>query len=724
MPSKPPPKFPALRERAKEFLWLIPPFLLWMFLFRGFFAGQLALDGDGPSYFYRIQYHLDSMRQGVYPLWNPFYAWGSRDNFDMRFLGEFNPFLFLPILFHAAGLAIYPSYALYLALYYFVGCAGFYLLAKEILRERSWAFLAYLLVMFSSLAPALFTEHVIDLLFVPIVWFFYFLLRFGRDPGPQPLLGLTFALMVIATTYLPFYFLVIVTVFCVLFVVLYPLEGRSVLVRGWRSLRTHKKAAVLCLFSLAFSLVPGVVWYLEAKDSQYVIAFRNEGAPDPHKASMSIETINLSGISGPINLRDLVGDLDISGKDDIYFYVSIFVYLAIVLSVFNRGNRFLTLLFGLGLSIFMIIVTSAAPVHKFLYDHVYLFRLFRNLFFFLYLLIPVVVLFAVEQLRIFLAQQPSTRGGTWRAVIFVWMAHGALALGMSRVEDIIPSSYIALMLSLLFFTLDIPGFLQKYRRASLGLLCAAVLIQPIEVFSHFSRLSPAVETPYPGAVQTPRFSFTRPPRGEEHRIRGFRGYQGAKKLMTDDSGFIGEQYFGTGWSYFLHQNIDHASLENYVKHKFFLYDRTESLDQNNISLERIEQVLGRRENLAFVAEKSAVQEEIPAGNGNPFAEIIAGESPRFRIVKFGLNEIMFKTDFASRKFIVYNDSYHAGWRAFVNGQERPIVRANVAFKGLWLDPGENVVHLRYGNPRLYGAYLFLTAFMAVFLFYVVKKHLI
>ena len=71
MPSKPPPKFPALRERAKEFLWLIPPLLLWMFLFRGFFAGQLALDGDGPSYFYRIQYHLDSMRQGVYPLWNP-----------------------------------------------------------------------------------------------------------------------------------------------------------------------------------------------------------------------------------------------------------------------------------------------------------------------------------------------------------------------------------------------------------------------------------------------------------------------------------------------------------------------------------------------------------------------------------------------------------------------------------------------------------------------------
>ena len=161
-----------------------------------------------------------------------------------------------------------------------------------------------------------------------------------------------------------------------------------------------------------------------------------------------------------------------------------------------------------------------------------------------------------------------------------------------------------------------------------------------------------------------------------------------------------------------------------MKHKFLLYDRTEYLDDNNIALERIEQVLGRRENLAFVAGKPAGPEEIPAGSGNPFAEIIAGESPRFRIVKFGLNEITFKTDFPSRKFIVYNDSYHAGWRAFVNGQERPIVRANVAFKGLWLDAGKNVVHLRYGNPWLYGAYLFLTAFMAVFLFYVVKKHLI
>ena len=229
----------------------------------------------------------------------------------------------------------------------------------------------------------------------------------------KPLLGLTFALMVIATTYLPFYFLVIVTVFCVLFVVLYPREGRSVLVRGWRSLRTHKRAAVLCLFSLAFSLIPGVVWYLEAKDSQYVIAFRNEGAPDPHKASMSIETINLSGISGPINLRDLVGDLDISGKDDIYFYVSIFVYLAIVLSVLSRGNRFLTLLFGLGLSIFMIIVTSAAPVHQFCMT-MFISSGCSGICFSFYTSDPVIVLFAVEQLRIFLAQQPSTRGGTWK----------------------------------------------------------------------------------------------------------------------------------------------------------------------------------------------------------------------------------------------------------------------------------------------------------------------
>ena len=48
---------------------------------------------------------------------------------------------------------------------------------RENLPERSQP-LAYLLVMFSSLAPALFTEHVIDLLFVPVVWFLF--LRFGR----------------------------------------------------------------------------------------------------------------------------------------------------------------------------------------------------------------------------------------------------------------------------------------------------------------------------------------------------------------------------------------------------------------------------------------------------------------------------------------------------------------------------------------------------------------
>jgi hypothetical protein len=45
--------------------------------------------------------------------------------------------------------------------------------------------------------------------------------------------------------------------------------------------------------------------------------------------------------------------------------------------------------------------------------------------------------------------------------------------------------------------------------------------------------------------------------------------------------------------------------------------------------------------------------------------------------------------------LVLADSFHPGWRAFVDGVERPIQRANVAFRGVALVPGEHTVEFRY-----------------------------
>ena len=64
---------------------------------------------------------------------------------------------------------------------------------------------------------------------------------------------------------------------------------------------------------------------------------------------------------------------------------------------------------------------------------------------------------------------------------------------------------------------------------------------------------------------------------------------------------------------------------------------------------------------------------------------------------FSTNKVVFETNFDEPKFFVYNDNYHSDWRAFLNGEQVPLYRSNIAFKGVYLPPGKNMVVFRYGS---------------------------
>jgi uncharacterized membrane protein YfhO len=48
--------------------------------------------------------------------------------------------------------------------------------------------------------------------------------------------------------------------------------------------------------------------------------------------------------------------------------------------------------------------------------------------------------------------------------------------------------------------------------------------------------------------------------------------------------------------------------------------------------------------------------------------------------------------------MIYADGFASGWRAQVNGQETPVFRANVGYKGIVIPPGRQRVEFRYGSP--------------------------
>jgi uncharacterized membrane protein YfhO len=57
---------------------------------------------------------------------------------------------------------------------------------------------------------------------------------------------------------------------------------------------------------------------------------------------------------------------------------------------------------------------------------------------------------------------------------------------------------------------------------------------------------------------------------------------------------------------------------------------------------------------------------------------------------------------------VVTDTYYPGWRAFVDGVERPIYPADVAFRGVLLPPGRHTVEMRY-EPLSFRAGLAVSA---------------
>ena len=78
------------------------------------------------------------------------------------------------------------------------------------------------------------------------------------------------------------------------------------------------------------------------------------------------------------------------------------------------------------------------------------------------------------------------------------------------------------------------------------------------------------------------------------------------------------------------------------------------------------------------------------------------------------NTLKVKTHFVSPKFLVYNDGFHSGWNALMDGKRVELERANIAFKGIWVPLGDHRVDFQYGKWWQYALNYFL-----LFIFYFV-----
>ncbi|MBI4591412.1 MAG: YfhO family protein [Candidatus Rokubacteria bacterium] len=84
------------------------------------------------------------------------------------------------------------------------------------------------------------------------------------------------------------------------------------------------------------------------------------------------------------------------------------------------------------------------------------------------------------------------------------------------------------------------------------------------------------------------------------------------------------------------------------------------------------------------------------------------------IREYGRDRVVIQGTTDSPAYLVLTDSWFPGWRAWVNGTEHTVWRANHAFRAVWLGPGRHDVEFRYTPaPLRHGLALSLLATLAV-----------
>jgi Bacterial membrane protein YfhO len=92
----------------------------------------------------------------------------------------------------------------------------------------------------------------------------------------------------------------------------------------------------------------------------------------------------------------------------------------------------------------------------------------------------------------------------------------------------------------------------------------------------------------------------------------------------------------------------------------------------------------------------------------PFT-VEADTSATIRLVKNDNDYIEYEANNTKNQFAVFSEIYYkSGWKAFVDGKEQPIVKANYALRGLALSPGKHKVEFKfkpegYVNGSKYGS---------------------
>jgi uncharacterized membrane protein YfhO len=70
------------------------------------------------------------------------------------------------------------------------------------------------------------------------------------------------------------------------------------------------------------------------------------------------------------------------------------------------------------------------------------------------------------------------------------------------------------------------------------------------------------------------------------------------------------------------------------------------------------------------------------------------------IISYEPERVIIEADLASEGYLILTDTYYPGWRAYVDGKESSIIRANLLFRAIRLSAGQHRVEFSYEPASL------------------------
>jgi hypothetical protein len=80
---------------------------------------------------------------------------------------------------------------------------------------------------------------------------------------------------------------------------------------------------------------------------------------------------------------------------------------------------------------------------------------------------------------------------------------------------------------------------------------------------------------------------------------------------------------------------------------------------------------------------------------------LAGPLPPVRVAEYTPHRVRLETAVSEPALLILSDTYAPGWRAWDNGRPVPILPADHALRGVYLEPGSHVVEFRYRQPAFW-----------------------